>query len=168
MSEADSRQDAEEARIDSLAERRPPAAGRTPRWIWVWALPLVLILLLYMARRVLGPFVIAGVLAYIFSMVIDNLQERLRWPRPLIITLLYLLVLGALGIGLYFGSEALYKQTREFITGGPNILERGLEQVLGGSRYEFGGQTLDAHAIAQGVNAGLSSYFGDGGGALHI
>jgi predicted PurR-regulated permease PerM len=131
-------------------------------------LPLVIILLLYMARRILGPFIIAWVIAYIFSMVIDNFQERLRWPRALIVALLYVLVLGALGIGLYFGAETLFRQTREFIAGGPNILERGLQQILGGAHYEFGGQVLDAHTIAQQVNVGLSAYFGNGGGALHF
>ena len=153
---------------DAPPEAQPPASRRTPGWIWTWTLPLLIILLLYMARRVLGPFVLACVLAYIFSMVIDNIQERLRWPRALIVSLLYVLVLGVLGVGLYFGAEALFRQTREFIVGGPDILERGLTQIMGGATYQFGGQTFDAHRLAQLVNAGLRSYFGDAGGAVHF
>src|SRR5438552_17039890 len=110
----------------------------------------------------------AGVFAYIFSMVIDNIQERLRWPRALIVSLLYVLVLGVLGAGLYFGAEALIRQTRESIVGGPDILERGLKQIMGGATYQFGGETLDAHRLAQHVNAGLRCYFGDAGGAYHV
>jgi predicted PurR-regulated permease PerM len=34
----------------------------------------VLILFLYLARAILGPFIIAGVLAYIFSPVVDPVQ----------------------------------------------------------------------------------------------
>src|SRR5438552_165943 len=108
----------------------------------------------------------AGVFAYIFSMVIDNIQERLRWPRALIVSVLYVLVLGVLGVGLYFGAEALFRQTREFIVGGPDILERGLKQIMGGATYQFGGETLDAHRLAQQLNAGLRSYFLAAGVAL--
>lgn len=140
----------------------------TPRWVWVWALPLVLLLMLYLSRRILGPFIIAVVLAYIFTPVIDQLQDRLHLPRWAVVAALYLLVLGLMGVGIYFGSEALYQQTREFVNGGPQIIERGLTQVLGGKSYSFGGQTLDAHYIAQRVNEGLAGAFGNGGDALHF
>jgi predicted PurR-regulated permease PerM len=167
MADSELRQDAVTARsIDPAAPVAP--APRTPRWIWAWFLPLLLLLLLYMARAVLGPFIIAGVLAYIFSMVVDVLQERLRWPRALIVTLLYALTLGVIGVGLYFGSEALFQQTRDFLRRGPNILEQGLQQIMGGSNYTYGGLTLDAHSLAQRINEGVSAYFGSGGDAIHL
>jgi hypothetical protein len=79
----------------------PPAgaargAGATRRHTppWAWALPLVLILFLYLARAILGPFIIAGVLAYIFSPVVDQVQERVRVPRAVAVGSLYLLVLA--------------------------------------------------------------------------
>src|SRR5947209_17838412 len=72
---------------------------RTPRWVLSWLLPLLAILVLYLSRQILGPFIIAAVIAYIFSIVVDTLQDRLHWPRLLIVALLYLLVLGAIGIG---------------------------------------------------------------------
>ena len=83
-------QDAEEA--EKLG---PTSAPRTPPWVWAWMLPVLLLVFLWMIRSILGPFVIAGVLAYIFSMVVDRLQERLRWPRALTVSILYLLVLSA-------------------------------------------------------------------------
>ncbi|MDQ3928890.1 MAG: AI-2E family transporter, partial [Chloroflexota bacterium] len=169
MAEPVIRENAEEAaRTGSPMETPLAAAFRTPRWVWAWTLPLVLLLMLYLSRRILGPFIIAAVLAYIFSLVIDQIQERLRWPRWVIVTGLYVLVLGLIGVGLYFGAEALYRQTREFILGGPEIVERGLTQVLGGNRYTFGGQVVDAHFIAQQVSAGIAAAFGGGGDALHF
>src|SRR3954469_20399361 len=95
----------------------PVTRSRTPPWVWLWFLPVLLLIFLYMTRNVLGPFVIAGMLAYIFSMVIDRIQEKLGWPRIAIVALLYVVVLGAISIGLYFGAESLYQQTQSFITG---------------------------------------------------
>ena len=83
-------------------------------------------------------------------------------------TILYVLVLGAVGVGLYFGSEAVFQQTRDFLRRGPNILAQGLEQFMGGASYTFGGLTLDAQSLAQRINQGLSAYFGAGGDAVHL
>ncbi len=154
----------------STGSRSATAATRTPRWVWAWMLPGAIIIFLYLARGILGPFVIAGVLAYIFSMVVDRVQDRLHLPRPLAITLLYLLTLGLLGTGLFFGAEALYQQTRDFIVKGPNIVEGGLKQVMGSGTYTFGGQSLDAHTLAERVSTAANSYLGNGGGsdALHF
>ncbi len=140
----------------------------TPRWVWAWALPLVVLLLLYLARSILGPFIIAGVFAYIFTRVIDAAQERLHWPRGLVVALFYLVALGAIGIGLYFGAEVLYQQTRDFISRGPNIVEQGLRQVMGNTTYQFGGQKFDPHSLAQRINESLSAYFGSGGDGLRL
>ncbi len=140
-------------------------AARTPRWVWAWTLPLVLLIFLYLARGILGPFVIAGVLAYIFSKIVDIVQERLKWPRWTIVVVSYLLILGAAGTGLYFGAEALYAQTRDFINQGPDTVERGLKQIMGNSSFNFGGETLDAHALADRLNVAIKSYFGGGSGS---
>lgn len=156
------------AQITSPTEKPTPLAARTPRWVWVWALPLVLIVFLYLARGILGPFVIAGVLAYIFSLVVDRVQQRLGWPRWLIVTAMYLGVLGVLGIGLYFGAEVIYQQTRDFVTGGSDIVERGLRQVMGGTSYTFGGQVFDAHTLAIRLNEASTTFFGGGGDALGL
>ncbi|MBF6614384.1 MAG: AI-2E family transporter [Chloroflexi bacterium] len=177
MPESEVDQDAEEARRIgppvSTQEQTPAPGGqarRTPRWVWAWTLPLVLVIFLYLARGILGPFVIAAVLAYIFSMVVDQIQERLKWPRALIVTLMYLVALGAIGLGLYFSAEALYQQTRDFVARGPNIIEQALRQFIGNNSYSFGGDTFDARTIAQKVTTALSTYFGNGGGgdALHL
>src|SRR5690349_1297343 len=165
MAGSELHQDAQEA--NSLGPTAV-AARRTPRWIWGWALPVVILVLLYMVRRVLGPFVIAGVLAYIFSMVVDRLQERLHWPRGLIVTLLYLAVLVIIGVGLYFGAEALYLQTRELLRRGPNLVEQGLRQIMGDQPYNFAGVTVTAGLLAERINEGVDGYFGNGGDAIHL
>jgi len=71
-----------------------------------WMLLVVLLVFIYQARTVIGPFIIAGILAYIFTGVVSVVQERVRWPRVLVAGLLYLLVLAALGALIYFGARA--------------------------------------------------------------
>jgi predicted PurR-regulated permease PerM len=169
MAGSELNQDAQEAgSLGPAPTTATVAARRTPRWIWAWALPVVILVLLYMVRRVLGPFVIAGVLAYIFSMVVDTLQERLRWPRGLIVTLLYIAVLALIGVGLYFGAEALYLQTRDLLRRGPNIVEQGLRQIMGDQPYSFAGVTVTAALLAERINEGVRAYFGNGGDAIHL
>lgn len=148
-----------------------PAAqvARTPRWVWRWLLVIIVLIFLYSARTILGPFVIAGVLAYIFSIVVDQIQTRLNLPRALIVTVLYVVVLGVLGVGLYFGAEALFQQTRDFITGGPNIIQRAVEQLIGPAGFSFGGQTYTTQQLAQRINDLGSAFLGQSGGsAVHV
>ncbi len=140
---------------------------KTPRWLWAWILPLLLVGMLIMARGVLGPFVIAAIFAYLFSPIVDNLQERLHWSRGLVVALFYLLVLGAIGLGIYFGAEALVKQTQELSKAGPNIIENGLKQFMGDTGLTLGSQTFTPAELAKRINDGLSTYF-QNGEALHI
>jgi predicted PurR-regulated permease PerM len=150
-------QDAEEA--EKLG---PTPAPRTPPWVWAWMLPVLVLVFLWMIRSILGPFVIAGVLAYIFSMVVDRLQERLRWPRVLTVSLLYLLVLSVIGLLLFFGAETIYQQTHDFVSGGSNITEQGLRQIMGDQSYTFAGITFDAKTLAEKANTAVTEYFGKG------
>ncbi len=142
----------------------PDAAGppgqRTPRWLLVWLLPLLALMLLYMARTILGPFIIAGVLAYVFAMVIDRLQDRLHWPRWLIVLALYVLVLGLLGLGLFLGAESFYQQTASFVQNAPTILQSTLQDLVGPGTYQFAGQTFTAQSLARDITNGLIAYLG--------
>ena len=144
-----------------------PVTIRTPRWIWAWILPVVIIGMLIMARSVLGPFVIAAIFAYLFSPIIDNLQERLHWPRGLVVGLFYVVVLGAIGLGIYFGAEALVKQTQALAKEGPNILQNALVQFMGTNPSSSAGKSFTPAEIAKRVNDGLATYF-QSGEALHI
>lgn len=136
------------------------ALGDTPRWLWGWMLFIVLLIFLYQVRGILGPFVIAGAIAYIFSMVVDRIQARFRLPRALTVAILYLLVLGVIGVALYFGAETIYQQTRDFIARGPDIAQQSLQQIMGNQSYTFAGMTFDAKTLAERINAALTEYFG--------
>ncbi|HKP53556.1 MAG TPA: AI-2E family transporter [Chloroflexia bacterium] len=160
MSESTIEQSAKEA-----ATMGPPI--RTPRWLWAWMFAAAVVVMLILARKILGPFIFAAIFAYIFSPIIDNLQERLRWPRGLVVGLFYLLVLGAIGIGLYFGAEALVKETQALARQGPNIVENALVQFMGSEPFVFAGQTFTPADLSERINEGLSTYF-ENGEAIHF
>src|SRR4051812_19678399 len=88
-----------------------------------WMIFAVVLVFLYEARGILGPFLIAGITAYIFTGAVTAVQERLRWPRVLVAALLYLLVLVAIGGLIYFGARALINQTVELSSQGPSLVE---------------------------------------------
>src|SRR3954470_6775035 len=72
-----------------------------------WLLLVLVLLFLYGARNVVGPFIIAGVIAYIFTGGVTAVTKRLGWPRLLVATVLYVLVLSIIGVLIYFGASAL-------------------------------------------------------------
>ncbi len=133
-----------------------------------WLIFAVLLVFLYEARSVLGPFIIAGIIAYIFTGAISAVQTRLGWPRALVAGLIYLLVLALIGGGLYVGARTLINQTLELNKQGPSLVENGLKQLLGSGPIDVLGQKYDAHSLAARLDAAIVGVQGDPGGALHI
>src|SRR4051794_12663599 len=113
-----------------------------------WLLLVLVLLFLYGARNIVGPFVIAGVIAYVFTGGVTAVTNRLGWPRLLVATLLYILALGIIGVLIYFGASALVKETADLSSQGPNLLESAITQLFGAGKVEIFGQQLDPHTIA--------------------
>jgi predicted PurR-regulated permease PerM len=133
-----------------------------------WLIFAAVLLFVYEARSVLGPFIIAGIIAYIFTGGITLVQQRLGWPRILVAALLYLLVLAAIGGLLYLGAQSLIRQTVELSRQGPNLVESGLRQILGSGTIDVFGQQYDAHSLAQRLDAAIVEVQGNPDNALHL
>ncbi|MDX1689135.1 MAG: AI-2E family transporter [Candidatus Promineifilaceae bacterium] len=56
----------------------------------------ILLALVYAARELLGPLIIAALLAYVLNPLVTFVNRRSKLPRSLVVALLYLLSLGAL------------------------------------------------------------------------
>ena len=67
-----------------------------------WAALAFFVLLLWMAREVLPPFVIAGILAYVLSPRVDDVAARTGMRRPIATAIVFFVV-----VGLVFGGVAL-------------------------------------------------------------
>ena len=133
-----------------------------------WLIFAAVLLFLYEARGVIGPFVIAGIIAYIFTGGITLVQARLGWPRVLVAALLYLLVLAALGGVIYLGANTLLRQMVELSHQGPNLVENGLIQILGSGPIDVLGQPYDAHTLAQRLDEAIREAQSHPGDALHV
>lgn len=132
-----------------------------------WMLFAIVLVFLYEARTVLGPFIIAGISAYIFTGAVTAVQERLRWPRVLVAGLLYLLVLGLIGVVLYFGARALVNETIDLSNKGPSLVESALTQLLGNGPIDLFGQHFDAKSLAAQADQGMKDFLGRPGDAVH-
>jgi predicted PurR-regulated permease PerM len=104
---------------------------------------------LYLARAALPPFIIAAVLAYIFSPVVDEAESRARIPRWAAVAGLYVLLLGGLGLGVWFLETQLVREVRALSNASPGLVDAAFIRLLGGDRFAVLGQEVDAHTLAE-------------------
>jgi predicted PurR-regulated permease PerM len=134
-----------------------------------WALPaLLFVLILFLARPVLTPFIIAAVLAYVFSPLIDELQERTRLPRPAVVVAIYVLLVAALALTIWFVETRLVREVRTLSAVGPNLVDIAVTRLLGTESFQFLGQHVDTHLLAEWVNDRLIDMVGNPTDALHV
>jgi predicted PurR-regulated permease PerM len=140
-----------------LEERSEMATGRDTagpaqapaRFGIVWSdqsvrllvLAAAVVFLLWLARGIIGPFVVAGVLAYAFSPVVSGIHSRTRLPRVAIIGLGYVLLFAVLGVLAYIAADRIGKELIALSSGGHDIVGSALHKLLGdtivvaGNRY---------------------------------
>lgn len=122
----------------------------------------------YLARSVLAPFVIAAGLAYIISPLVDALEERLRLRRLAVIALLYVVLLTALGVGIWLLEARLVQETRALQTAGPDVVEAAFVRLLGARDVEVFGQRVGVHVLAQWTRSQLNALLGTPADALQL
>jgi predicted PurR-regulated permease PerM len=133
-----------------------------------WLVPLLAAgVLLYVARAVLPPFIVAGVLAYIFSPLVDELERRSRARRIAVVGGIYVVLLGLLGFGIWVLETRLVSEMRALSAAGPDLVDIAFQRLLGTERFDFLGQTLDPHAMALWTNRTLSESLGPAD-AFHV
>lgn len=93
----------------------------------------VLLALIYAARQLLGPLVIAALLAYVLNPLVTFVNRRSKLPRNLVVALLYLLSLGALVMLVVVFAPPLVEEaqalTSELQSISSQIQERLTEQI---------------------------------------
>jgi predicted PurR-regulated permease PerM len=125
-----------------MAPRRDPAAPvavPAARFGIAWSDPSVRLLvlaafvvgLLWLARGIIGPFVVAGVLAYAFSPVVSAVQSRTRLPRVAIIAIGYVVLLVAVGGLAFIAADKAGKELTELSSGGHDVISTALHKLFG-------------------------------------
>jgi predicted PurR-regulated permease PerM len=134
------------------------------RWAALVAAAVVLIL----ARRVLAPFAIAAVLAYVFSPLVDMLAERTGLRRGLVVVVLYALMVGAVVLTARLVGPPLAEEARALTAAGPSIAGAIVESLTGGRTLTILGQRIEPGQLAAYADSALAEYFGNPAEALHV
>jgi predicted PurR-regulated permease PerM len=134
-----------------------------------WLLPLAAVaLLLYLARAILTPLVVAAILAYIFSPTVDEVEERTHLPRLAVVAILYIVLLGLLGAGIWVIETQLVREALALQQAGPDLVDVALVRLLGADSFQLFGQTVDAHLIAVWTNQQLTEMLGTPSDAFRV
>src|ERR1035437_1245500 len=121
--------------IGKPGSSQPPSMTAPQRFSIGWsdqtvrlaALAAAMVLLLWLARGIIGPFVVAGVLAYAFSPVVSGVQSRTRLPRAAVIGIGYVLVLAVLGGLGFIAAERLNRELTALSSGGHDVIGSGVQ-----------------------------------------
>ena len=107
-----------------------------------------LTIFLYFIRLVVLPFILAAILAYICTPLLDWLANRTRWPRLLFAIVLFILIVGVGGLAVTFAAQRLAVELKGMAADLPLMLESFAQQVIGDQSIRIFGQSLNAHELA--------------------
>jgi predicted PurR-regulated permease PerM len=125
-----------------------------------WLVLAALVVLLFVARGVLPPFIIAAILAYVLSPLVDHLSERTGVRRPLVALGVFLVVL-LFFIGLvWFAGARANAELRALEREGPSIVESVVERLTGGQSIDLLGQTISSRDLGRRLDLALRDELG--------
>jgi predicted PurR-regulated permease PerM len=110
---------------------------------------VVLTIFLYVIKLILLPFVLAGIVAYICTPLLDWAAKRTGWPRLLFAVTLFLLLLGAGVLVVLLAGRRLFVEALGIATDFQGMLEHLTSQTIGNEPIHLFGISLSAHDIAQ-------------------
>jgi predicted PurR-regulated permease PerM len=121
---------------------------------------VVLTIFLYFIKLILLPFVLAAIVAYICTPILDWAARRTQWPRLLFAVALFLLLFGISVLVIVFAGQRLLVEGRAIAGDLQGLLENFTRQAMGDESVRLFGSSLDAHDIAQGALERLRDWFG--------
>jgi predicted PurR-regulated permease PerM len=131
------------------------------------ALGGAILLVLWLARGIVGPFVVAAVVAYAFTPVVSGVQERTGLPRALVIAIGYV-IFGLALAGLVFSiAHAVDAEIRELSTGGQDVIASAIRKLVG-DHPVIAGQRLNVDDFAKQIHDGLQGVVKSPSDALHV
>ena len=139
----------DEARPSERARVAGPLDSGETRAIMIGA--VVLAIFLYFIKLILLPFVLAGIVAYICTPILDWAAKRTGWPRLLFAVALFLVLCG---ISVFVGviaAERLADEARATAADLQVLLENFTRQAMGEQSITVFGYSMNAREIAQAV-----------------
>ena len=147
-----------------MREERVQGASTRP-----FALLVVAVLvILWLARGVLGPFIVAAVVAYAFSPLIGVAQRRFGLPKIAVVAIGYLIFFVLLGALVWLLGGRIASELALLTSSGPDSLATTLRDLLGADAISIGGQQITVAEIARQIQARAASLIASPGDALHL
>jgi len=145
--------------------RRADAAGATALRDTAEVRPVVVTLaviavFVYLIKFILLPFVIAGVIAYICTPLLDWLARRTRLPRALLAALLFVILIGTAAFTVAVVGHRLVVEAGGALNDLQGTLEHVLRGASGDQSIRLFGQSLDAKDIVQAAADRIHDWFG--------
>jgi predicted PurR-regulated permease PerM len=147
--------------------RRRDAAEPTSNRAFI-ALVIAVLIVLWLARSVLGPFIVAAVIAYALSPVVSGAQRRFGWPRIAVVAVGYVIAFVILGVLGALLAGPIVSEITLLASSGPNSVATTLRDLLGTDTIAIGGQQITVAEIAAQIQARVAGLIASPGDALHM
>ena len=131
------------------------------------ALLAAVLFVLWLARSIIGPFVVAAVLAYAFSPIVWAAEERTRLPRVVIVGVGYVLALGLLGVLAVIAAERAGSEINYLSSGGPDVIASALRKLFG-DQIVIAGMTYETKDVAAQIRDSLLGMIRTPSDAIHM
>jgi len=148
-------------------EPTPRPTGQAERRAFV-ALLIAGLVVLWLARAVIGPFVVSAVLAYAFSPLVWAGQRRTGLPRVAIVAIGYLITIALLAVVGYLIAGQAASEFQALVAAGPNAIADTLRQLIGSDTVTLGSQAIPVEAIAREIQLRLAGLLSSPTEALHL
>jgi len=122
-----------------------------------------LVVVIYLLRNVLLPFVVAGIVAYVFTPLITWLSQKAPLPRWLFALLVWLTLLGiAVTVG-FLAAPALLHEVLAVSADMRGVIENLVKKLIGPGSVTLFGETINASSIANYAVNGLRNWLSPSG-----
>lgn len=138
---------------------------RITRLLW---LALAVVLVAWLARGVIGPFVVSAMLAYAFSPLVGAGVRRWRQPRIVVVAIGYTIALVLVGLLIVLIAERLIGELASLATAGPDAVARTVRAIIGGDSLDIAGQHITVAAIVAGMQERARALAASPGDALAL
>jgi predicted PurR-regulated permease PerM len=125
-----------------------------------WLALVALVALLWIARSVLPPFIIAGILAYLLSPLVDEIEERFRIRHAYAALLVFAAFIAIVGSVGWLAGARLGEELRAISREGPSIIENVVDRFTGGQPIDVLGQTVTSRELGRRMEAQVQSELG--------
>src|ERR1700730_3935528 len=119
---------------------------------------VALALFVYLVGFIVLPFVVAGIIAYICTPLLDWLAGRTGLPRPLLGVLLFMLLVGLAAFAVALAGRHLVAEIGSTVTDLQGTLDHLLHRAADGEPLRLFGRPIDLNGIAGTIGGRIHSW----------